>query len=290
MSTYPSALTATPNPLPQPRQTPSPVMCCSGTPVIEYEGIFVKREDLCALPPGPPFSKFRGVIAHVAQRMETTIGVLDTAHSKAGWAVAAACRELGKRCINYYPRYKAEPEGIVRPAQQRAKDLGAELVELTAGRSAILYHRAKKLLAGTGEWTYLMPNALKLYESVEETALEAQRTEILGQCSDVVISISSGTIAAGVLRGMARKHWYPRVHIHLGYDRSLKAVLDYLKLLAPDFPVDHLNIINEGYAYSDAVSGPCLFPCNEYYDLKAWKWIKMNDWLGHDVVFWNIGA
>lgn len=264
-------------------------MLRSNTPVENHNGLWVKREDLCSENPGPPFSKFRGVVAHLAQRMEPVIGVLDTAHSKAGWAVAAACKELGKKCVNYWPRYQREKEGIIRPHQQRSKELGAELVELKAGRSAILYHRARKLLKDTGQWSYMMPNALKLEESVEETAREVDITPACRVCQDIIISISSGTIAAGVLRGLARNQAFPRVHIHMGYSRSHNAVTSYLQEYAPHFPQELLTLIDEGYGYADAAKGSAPFPCNAYYDLKAWNWAQKKDWEDANVLFWNIG-
>ena len=36
------------------------------TPIEKHCGIWVKREDLCCPPPGPPFSKVRGVVEHIA--------------------------------------------------------------------------------------------------------------------------------------------------------------------------------------------------------------------------------
>src|SRR5688572_5000579 len=171
-------------------------MLREGTPLEDYReeyGLWVKREDKACPPPGPPFSKTRGVYARVASRPEDLMGVLDTAHSQAGWAVARACQILGKRCVNYYPEFKHEPGP--REAQVRARDLGAELVGLPAGRSAILFHEARKRTEALGG--YIMPNALKLDESVTETAKEVPDQDF----DAVIIPISSGTIAAGVIRG-----------------------------------------------------------------------------------------
>jgi len=266
-------------------------------------GLMVKREDLSCAPPGPPFSKTRGVYAHVKARPEGTIGVLDTSHSQAGHAVAQACQLLGKRCINFYPVRKAEQFDALRPQQQAAQALGAELVSLQAGRSAILYHAAKAKLREQGDDIYMMPNALKLPEMVTETALEVERTLHtrpdlgLSRSSPVLIAISSGTIAAGVLRGfMLGGGFFSRKFIlHQGYDRPAGATLRYiseqsgiqLAVLEP-----HVILVNEGYSYADrARPGPdAPFPCNEYYDLKAFRW-----WLREgraqwgEALMWNIG-
>lgn len=258
-------------------------MLRENTPLEDYTsefGMWVKREDLSCPKPGPAFSKTRGVYAHIKKRKEKVIGVLDTYHSQAGHAVARACQILGKQCINYYPEYKYEPG--YRVSQKRAKELGAKLVGLTAGRSAILFHQAKKLCVG--ESGYMMPNALKLEESIVGTAKEVPHKKF----RNVLIPISSGTIAAGVVRGFGEG---PRYIIHLGYSRSHDQVLRYLR---DKSGIQDANIllIDEEYTYKDkareGISPP--FPCNTYYDLKAFRW-----WVTHhkqfrgSTLFWNIG-
>jgi hypothetical protein len=43
--------------------------------------------------------------------------------------------------------------------------------------------------------------------------------------------------------------------------------------------------------YSAAVDGECPFPCNPYYDLKAWRHLVTHlDAYRDPVLFWNIGA
>lgn len=263
-------------------------MLRTGTPIEDYQdqySLWVKREDLACPKPGPPFSKTRGVYARVASRPEKLIGVLDTFHSQAGHAVARACQVLGKKCINFYPEYKHHPG--YREPQERAVELGAELVGLPAGRSCILYHAAKKETERRGG--YMMPNALKIYESVEETAKEVTPNK---RYAYVIIPTSSGTIAAGVVKGFGDRFPNPRFIIHLGYSRSHKEVEDYIAKSAGYVP-SHLTIIDEGYSYKDqARDGPTPeWPCNPYYDLKAFRWWMREgrEKYDGDVLLWNIG-
>lgn len=271
------------------------------TPVEDHRaayGLWVKREDLSCSPPGPPFSKTRGVFAHVKSRPEKVIGVLDTYHSQAGHAVAEACQILGKECVNFYPVYKAEALAALKPQQQAARALGAQLQGLPAGRSAVLYHGAKKGLAkhaqsiGAQDW-YMMPNALKLPEMVEETALEVERTA-LPNIKTVLIAVSSGTIAAGVIRALDKAKWNGRVILHMGYARSEEQVLKYVETMSqvPFHSGVDVSLVNEGYAYKD-VARPGEtppWPCNAWYDLKAFRW-----WLREgratygEALLWNIG-
>lgn len=266
-------------------------MLVNDTPVEPYlirdTTVLVKREDLCAPLPGPSFSKMRGVYAHISQRPENVIGVLDTAHSKAGWAVAYACHSLGKQCVNYWPKYISFTE--VKEQQRKAKEFGAMLIALKAGRSAILYHAAKKDLMARHPEAYIMPNALKINESVTENAAEAERTfKHLPQDGTLVISISSGTVASGILRAVPEAY---DVVLHMGYSRSIEASLLYVeKMSGVRRP---LKFVDEGYGYADATKVVAPFPCNEFYDAKAWAWLNkpgVVESLKQPVVMWNIGA
>src|SRR5690606_22118061 len=105
-------------------------MIVNNTPVETYElngvPILVKREDLCCPFPGPSFSKIRGVVAQRQNRPESVTGVLDTYLSMAGWAVDCAGWERGKKCVDYWPRFKKDPPGDLPPRfqQQQAAELG----------------------------------------------------------------------------------------------------------------------------------------------------------------------
>lgn len=263
-------------------------MCISNTPIEDYSKqyhLWVKREDLSCPPPGPPFSKTRGVFAHLQKRPEKMIGVLDTFHSQAGHAVARACQILGKQCINFYPKYKGK-EKVLQEPQLRSQELDAQLWGLQAGRSCILYHQARKIIDDVDG--YMMPNALKLEETIEETAKECN-----GNWDNILIAVSSGTIAAGVLKGFDKLRKTTNFIIHMGYDRSQNELLDYIWEKS-DATHAKLTLINQGYAYKDkARAGETPpWPCNPYYDLKAFRWwygARMWEQYPGRTLFWNVG-
>lgn len=264
-------------------------MLRANTPIQDFRkkyGLWVKREDMSCVAPGPKFSKTRGVYARVKSRPEKLIGVLDTSHSQAGHAVARACEILGKKCLNFYPVYKHHWE--LRDPQVRSQELGAELVGIPAGRSCILFHNARKQTEERGG--YMMPNALKLIESVDETAKEVP-TRFHGWKSPdyVIIPSSSATIAAGVVKGFGLRTEYI---IHLGYSRSHDEVRDYVAKMS-GVSGAKLTIIDEGYQYKDqATAGDDPpWPSNPFYDLKAFRWwmrVGRKEYEG-DVLFWNVG-
>jgi Threonine dehydratase len=265
-------------------------MCLTNTPVTYHDnlGLYVKHEELCC-PGGPNFSKTRGVYAHIAARPEPVIGVLDTSHSQGGWAVARACKLLGKQCELYYPVRKAHQNAPLQVQQLEAQKLGAELIPIPAGRSAILYHRVRSKFRDEGR--YLMPNALKLPESVSETAAEVDRTQLPSDISAVLISASSGTIAAGVLRGLGDAA--VSVVVHLGYSRSERAVRAYLDKMSGINTSGGVTIVDEGFSYADAAPRDVElpdFPCNVFYDLKAYRWwVREGQARYGRALLWNVG-
>ena len=266
-------------------------MLRSNTPVQDYTekfGLWVKREDLSCPPPGPKFSKARGVYAHIAKLKHKLIGVLDTRHSQAGHAVARACQVLGKKCVNYYPEFKHDPGH--REPQAKAKALGASLHGLKAGMSAVLWYQARKLIEERGG--YMMPNALKLVESVDETAKEVEDYWY----DQVVIPVSSATIAAGVIRGYSLLNSdndpLPTFILHMGYSRSHDEVLKYVREMS-QVPDADVRLVDEKYQYKDTArpGDTPPWPCNEYYDLKALRWWTREgrEQYGRETLFWNIG-
>lgn len=268
-------------------------MCIENTPVTWHPevNLYVKHEEQCC-PGGPNFSKTRGVYAHIAKRTEHTIGVLDTSHSQGGWAVTKACMMLGKQPHLWYPAFKQDLDKPLKPQQFTAQQLGAHLHPLKPGRSAILYHTASKLLREVSNDFYMLPNALKLPESVDETAAEVERTDIPTDINAVLVPASSGTIAAGVLRALADKN--VAIVVHLGYSRPEDGVRKYLSQMSGITGAgDGVTIIDEGYNYADAAKNDIElppWPCDKYYDLKTYRyWLKEGQKRYGKALLWNIG-
>ncbi len=267
------------------------MMCIENTPIEDYRkeyGLWVKREDMCC-PSGPHFSKTRGVYAHIKNRPERVMGVLDTSHSQGGWAVAQACALLNKECMLFYPVRKAEQNAPFKPQQQAALELGATLLPLQAGRSSVLYHQAKSAMAARNE--YMIPNALKLPEMITETRAEVLRSaDTIVEMDTVLISASSGTIAAGVIAEARKIKPTLRFIVHQGYSRPQDAIFAYMQKMGGY--MGRVDFVDEGYAYADeARPGPTPpFPCNRYYDLKAFRWwMNQNQGDYGETLFWNVG-
>jgi len=269
------------------------------TPWVEYAikgvPVAVKREDLCCPPPGPGFSKVRGVLAHLnklkAAGLVDTVAVVDSIHSKAGWGVSYLAGGLNFKTIVYYPYTKVEGIEHVRPYQRICRDrFGAELRPLRATKSAVLWYQARKDLAERNPGAYLFPNGLKLNESIEETCREVLTTPPGLMNGTWVVSVSSGTIAKGIAKALAQIGFVDTLVLHMGYSRSHDELLRYTGEYLSGYKVE---VVDEGYGYADKVEGQCPFPCNPWYDLKAWNWLveRSDEELAamSPIRFWNVG-
>jgi hypothetical protein len=242
--------------------------------------------------------KARGVYAHIQYSKARVFGVLDGSHSKNVWTVAWVCRELGRECVGFWPR--TVKDGPYRPQwdkhppripQQKAAELGAHLISLQAGRYTILQAQARRLLAeGWPDDGEMLPNGLKLPETVSEVAAEVVRTK-LPEKGTMVVAVGTGTIAAGVIRGLNLKGLFRNYEtvLHLGYSSDPTRYIEEKSGVVLD---GFASVVDEGYSYKDAAprGAGAPFPANPYYELKAWVWLMRNvRSLPQPVVFWNGG-
>lgn len=280
------------------RQKP---LIVNGTPWEDYKldgvTVHVKREDMACSHPGPNFSKIRG-LANWINKLPPGIpvGVLDTFHSHGGWGVSYLCAAVNRPCYVFYPVF-VKDKGL-RYQQQMAQGLGSTLIGLPAGRSAILYHTAKRRLAEITDGQGIMvPNALKVKETIEASALELlEYTPLELTYGTWVVSVSSGTICAGVVKGLAQLTGGKDVKViaHMGYSRSTDAVHHYICKSAdePLWELPKITLLDEHYEYKDKVSTDGIpFPCNQFYDAKTWRWLEKHAAeLEQPIILWNIGG
>lgn len=265
------------------------------TPIEQHDGVFVKRDDLCC--DSPQLAKMRGIWKYVSSRLSFDgFGILDGAHSRNGWALARVCRELGKSAVTYWPIKKHQRSLPIYEAQGysrcRAEALGAIVVPIQAGRSAVVYSQARQDLARRIPNSIMLPNAVKIPETVESHAEEVrgQRDEWEAIAPDsLVIGCGTGTILSGVLEGFWSIDIKPKTYVVLGYSVNQDRLRKYIASHT-SFPQSHIKIIDRGYSYGSQCNRPVPFGSCKHYEAKAWSWLQQNrDGLEGTLAFWNSG-
>jgi len=240
------------------------------TPVEKYDGVWVKREDLCC--DMVKLSKIRGAWRHLKgmNPRPRHVVCVDTFRSLNGLVTAICCNELKIRCTIVHPTYKGQK--TIPPQQMRAKkEFGADLWPTMATRQAIMTAHAKDEFKSC----YFMPAGFRLEETRLEVAEQYQKTlDRWGRPDVLVVPVGVGVHLAGLMRVVQRE----RVYGVLGYSRYVR-------------PTFWLKYVDLGYQYDDQSRIRVPFPASPYYEAKAWKWLVENrDQLRGKVLFWNIGA
>ena len=113
------------------------------TPVEKHNGVYVKREDMAVDDPtAPPFSKMRGVLAHLTKLRDAgikTVGYAESAISMAGWGLAWTAQRLGLKAIIFAPVYRCEHPylEVLRFHRKHWERCGAEIVPMPAGQGGL---------------------------------------------------------------------------------------------------------------------------------------------------------
>lgn len=270
------------------------------TPIETYDGILVKREDLCFDAPAPPFSKLRGLMVHLKKQKQlgiTTIGYVETSISMAGWGVAWACELLGLHAVIFNPVYKNETCKTLLSHRKQWKKFNAQIIDLTAGRTKVNWYIARKILIKDYPNSILLPLGLSLSETVEETSKVVIETFSDINVNSLVICVGSGTISSGVWRGLDKIKWKGTIHGVMCTTGNKNAKLKRIEHKSGvsnsgmfKSPTE-FHIIDPGWEYTEeaTVSLP-PFPCNRFYDRKAWQWLIENrSEVKEPILFWNIG-
>lgn len=277
-------------------------MIIDNTPIETYPvdgiDIYVKREDLCVQRPGPPFSKMRGLFAYLStlkQRGISTVGYTESSISMAGWGVAWLAQKLDMTAVIYDPQYsesnKKDHLSVLEYHRQQWKAAGAEIRPIKAGMVKVNYNICSKLLQQEFPGAIMLPLGLPLQETVDATAAIA--AEYDGHFSSVVVCIGSGTICAGLVKGMRRCEIYGIM------SRSGNESIKHQSIIKKAGVLNggllgrgaFLDCIDLGMEYTEKCDVEIPFPCHSYYDAKAWKWLTQNiQRIMKPILFWNIGS
>lgn len=259
----------------------------------------VKREDLSCPPPGPPFSKVRGIVDHFKKLKKAgvqEVGYTETSISMAGWGVAWICKELKMKAVIFNPTYKNPCETLLYHREQWKK-FGAEIIDIPTGMAKVNYYISRNILKERYPKGVMLSLGIPFKETIDATADQVLLTLKGITPRSVIVSVGSGTIAAGVWQGieasgvlhctvygiMCRKG-----NVHLKEEKmEMRTGLSESGLFRSK---TRFELVNPGWEYTEKSKVEAPFPCNPYYDLKAWEWLEENiEALKQPILFWNIG-
>ncbi len=280
-------------------------MIIDNTPVEIYEvngiPVHVKREDMCVEKGGPPFSKMRGISAHMKKLKEsgvTTVAYTETSISMAGWGVAWIGEKLGMQVVIFDPQYNDTPNTLKRHRRYWDR-YGSIIRPIPAGRGKVNRYKSRKLLTTEfGNKAVLLPLGVPFEETIQETEAEVHRTlDQLEHINTFVINVGSGTIAAGLWRGIEHPEYPSSLYGIMGRTGSVARKLRDIEIKSGCTTYGIINpakiipiLKDPGWEYTERSTQTCPFPCNPYYDLKAWQWLVENiKKLESPILFWNIG-
>lgn len=289
-----------------PVTTPTIKITIDGAPV------FIKREDLYVAPVtatgamaragAPPFAKPRGLVPYLKKlKWEgvKNVAYMDTAISMAGWAISYYAPPLGLNPIILWPGYKDGNRHNMERHIGKCVQLGAEVFYLeNPTQLSINWYRARKFISSRFERAVLLPQGLPFRQTILDVAQEVISVPRAAWGGTVVISVGSGTMAAGLITGLMAQEVNQRVVGVLASPKNCAKMEAVIREKASGFLKGawckrNLRVVDTGLKYTAVPSSDIAptFPCCPYYDLKAWAWLRSNlKTLEQPVLFWNIGA
>lgn len=243
------------------------------TPVEEYDGIWLKRDDLFDHN-GCFGGKVRSCIILATKAKNKGIKGLTTAvarDSPQGKIVATVAKSLGLECRCHIPKVKNLDERIIA-----AQKLGAVLVAHQPCYNTAL--RAWSIEDAQKLGWFDIPFGMESREAINCTADQVQN--IPRSVKRVVISIGSGISAAGLLSGLKRFRLnIPILGVSVGANRE--KILDKW---APFGWRNTTKLVHSGLDYHDKIKasvGP--IEMDEVYEAKAVSYLEKGD------LFWIVG-
>ncbi len=277
------------------------------TPVESYRingnEVFIKREDLACPSPAPPFAKVRGLLPTLISLKKqgyTTFGYMENSISMATWGIGYFCKQLDLKCVVFAPQYVDGLQDNQARMLEKWKEFDVEVRWMKACRQTIGYYMARKILNKEYQNAYMLPLGLSFSITVDEVAKQVGLLESRFLYGSIVVSVGSGIMIAGICKGIANINGSPDIFGILAAPKSearmYHKIYKYsgVSLNEPTLFNSHninLSLQDTRIGYKEIPDVEAPFPCNDNYDLKAWKWLLDNMfYLRQPLLFWNIGA
>jgi len=155
---------------------------------------------------------------------------------------------------------------------------------------SIRYARAKKYMREQNG--LMLADKLRLKTAVEQVSHVVMDEDPEYFFGSVVTSVGSGTMIAGIMRGLRKAHLSPQVYgIIVTNEVNPKSRRRYIREFEPLYWDGNFKLIVGDYKYKETPTITPPFPCDLFYDLKAWDWLVKNiHSIPNPILFWNVGG
>jgi len=263
----------------------------NNTPIETYnvdgKSIYVKRDDLMGdgktLPPWGKLSALRNVLLDV--NPTKPLIHLSVYGSWSGWALSEISKELGYEFIMAYPKSKKYPEFMLEKVDRT--------LPLKPNMMSILYNKVGSIAR---EKDYIrLPYAFdhSAYIDTQRKRFREVKKEI--NFDHLVVSSGSGVTCLGLLlehepyQSLFEPNNKRTFHtVCVSSESSIRK--KFSKYQVHDS--SNIEIVKSEFAFDDKMEWyNTPFPCNEFWDKKAWYWLEQNiSKFKGDILFWNIGG
>ena len=261
------------------------------TPIETYnvngKSVYVKRDDLMGdgeiLPPWGKLSALRNVLLDV--NPTKPLIHLSVYGSWSGWALSQISKELGYEFIMAYPKSKKYPEYMLEKVDRT--------LPLKPNMMSILYNKVGSIAR---EKDYIrLPYAFDHSAYIDTQRKRFREVKEKLDFDHLVVSSGSGVTCLGML---LEHDPFPSLFepdnkrtfhtVCVSSESSIKKKFSKYQM----YDTDNVEIVKSEFAFDDKMEWyDTPFPCNEFWDKKAWYWLEQNiSKFDGDILFWNIGG
>ena len=255
--------------------------------------VHVKRDDLMGDDIHlPPWGKIGAVYRLVEKYVDTSkpLTHLSVDGSWTAWVLAAICEDLGIEFYASYPDSKKISHEYLHHVKQLYPSV--HLNPIKPNMMQIMYNALKRDAKEKG-WQ-MLPYAFD-HEFYRQYLID--RVSPISNFDNLVVSSGSGVTLTGLVRGFyaneMESFFVPDIKKKV-WTTCVSSENSIRKMLAksgipPHFPID---VRKSEHDFNDRIEGyEAPFPCNQFWDIKQWKWLDENiEKLEGSILFWNLGG
>ena len=263
------------------------------TPVESYnvngKKVYVKRDDLMG--DGvehPPWGKLTAM-ENVLKFIDPQVPIihLTVYGSWTGWALSEVTKNLGYDFIMAYPDTTKFPEYLLEKVDKDHR------LPIKPNMMNVMYNKVGQI--ARKENYARLPYAFDHHVYIETQRKRFRDVRDNYNFQHLVVASGSGVTCLGMM--LEHQPWSSLVDPR--NDRTFHTVCvsgeDTIKkkfLKHQIQPSEQIEIVKSEYDFDDMMEWyETPFPCNEFWDKKAWYWLEQNiEKFEGDILFWNLGG